>query len=312
MTFASLIRKYSLSLLCLVALVGIMYQSCSKSAATDLTEAILTAENKPTPALKHLMTTLGLPSGDSLPEIVAVTQKAWLRKPGTERWDQPEQFQDKKQILMPLFVQLNLINEIKPEHSFYDYVLVLGGTVERVRTRLAYMKKLHERGISCRRIIVLTGQRLLDPKIEGEKELLDRTNTDLPIRDAWQLQGALPTTETEMIKMVVDQSDLAPELKKKIMIIDTPMQVAADGSTRRPNTGETITYWMGSNPMPGSCVAISNQPYIGYQHSVLKTYLPSDFNIETVGHELEPDYTIANILDSLARWLYQEQMRRDG
>ena len=56
---------------------------------------------------------------------------------------------------------------------------------------------------------------------------------------------------------------------------------------------------------PGNILAISNQPYVGYQNAVLQNLLPNTFGIETVGKSASPNIKITTALDTLARWLQQ-------
>lgn len=278
---------------------------------------ILSEDDKPTQSLIGLLNILNIQHHNDLASIVDATQKAWLRKPNEERWHQQEVHQEKKEELQKYFAQLRIVDEIQPSKKHYAHAVFLGATVARVRTRLNHLKQLLEQGISFDHIVVLGGQRPLDPKLENEAILFDANNSDLPFKSTWKLQGNIPANEMEMMKMVIDQADLPESIKTKIMYVDTPMQTAADGTLRRPTTGDTIKEWLKMNPEKGSILAISNQPYVGYQDSVIRTFVPGEFTIETVGQAAdtvsqttEPDLTIANALDNIARWLYQEKIRR--
>jgi hypothetical protein len=87
------------------------------------------------------------------------------------------------------------------------------------------------------------------------------------------------------------------------------MQQAQNGTLRRPNTQDTIDEWLRSyNPQPGSILALSNQPYIGYQDAVLRKALPKTFDVETVGNACSNNTKSTVIIDSLARWIYNEHL----
>ena len=77
----------------------------------------------------------------------------------------------------------------------------------------------------------------------------------------------------------------------------------------KASTADTFIDWLKQNPESGSCLVISNNPYIGYQDLVARTFLPSDFKIETVGSQGSGE-KVSVYLDNLARWLYQEKQRR--
>lgn len=303
------IKKLLLPVLSLIAIMA-LYNHFSIKCAEDLKTALLTRDNKPNHHLTELLSLLGVNHDGTLASIVASTQKQWLRNPDQERWHMAEISVPQKERIKSLLGMLYLQEEIKPIKKNYDYCLMLGATVQRVRTRFAYLLDLHKQGVTCQQIIMLGGKRRLDEKIESATQLLDAHNTDLLFKKDWQLNQALPTNETEMMRMVVDQTDLPADFAKKIIFIDTPMQSNGDGAPmRRPNTGDTIKQWLKSHVKPGSCLAISNQPYIGYQDSVIRTFLPESFSLETVGPRAEDDSTIAATLDSIARWLYQENIR---
>jgi hypothetical protein len=308
MNFIRFSKKYFIVGLTIIFIGGILQKLSSRTIPLDRSELILTPDNKPTPALTDLLFFFNQPLMN-FSELVAYTQREWLRKPGLERWQVEEKYEESRQILIPLFQKLGMIDNVKPIKKEYCYVLILGATVDRVRSRLFHLQKLCEQGIKFDFIILLGGQRPLDKEIESEAHLFDY-NSYLPIRKDWHVPTVLPSTEIEMMKMVVDQSDLPLALKEKMIFIDTPMQLTAEGKQRRPNTADTIKSWLATSPLSGSCLCISSQPFVGYQDSVIRTYLPSDFIIETVGLYAFDDCTVVACLDTLARWLYQENIRR--
>jgi len=246
----------------------------------------------------------------TLEGIVNQTQKQWLRQKGKERWEIEDVFADKRESAMPLFEKLQVIHEIKPTKNFYRYALLLGATVSRVRDRLAYLINLWNKGTRFEELVFLCGQRPLAPKLESKDVLFDRTNKNLAIRTDWS-PGRVPQTETEMMKMVFDQAELPKEMKDvRVLFVDVPMKKSKDGTLKRPTTPDTIEAWLQMNPEPGNCLASSGQPHIGRQHAVLKTLLPKNFFIETVGPSCNPKVIkIGVLLDMAARWLYQERKR---
>jgi hypothetical protein len=81
---------------------------------------------------------------------------------------------------------------------------------------------------------------------------------------------------------------------------------------RRATTGDTIIDWLATSPAHGDCLFISNQPYVGYQDSVMRTYIPHSFgSLETCGPQASNTTRNSDILDDLARFLYQEKIRRE-
>ncbi len=291
-------------------LAGICLSFCMKSNNTSLTTTI-THQQTINHSLLDLLTLLDISHDGTLSSIVRSTQEAWLRKPGTERWHIQEQYNNQKEVILPLCHKLQLAQEIKPTKTHYDYALLLGAALPRVRCRLAYLLELWNQGIRFDKLIILAGQRPLDASLENESELLNvQTQPNLPTKQCWHLEGSLPTTEAQMMAMVLDQIELPADFNARIELQVTPMITKADGTVVRPTTGDTISTWLATQPMPGSIIAFSNQPFVGYQHSVLLTYLPGNFTVQTVGEQIDHNnLNVAVILDTLARWIYQEQIR---
>ena len=275
---------------------------------------LLFKNNKPTQALQSLLTLTGISDFQpNLESIVDVTQKNWLRHPDQERWHMQEKFADKRDEFLGLFDELHILQEIKPTQKKYTYVLFMGAALYRTRTRLAYLIHLYNQGIRFDEVVILTGSRPLDPVIEPEYDLLNPDIPGITLRADWQAPTQLPTTESDMIRFVFDQTDV-PFDRDIITVIDTPMQTKADGTRARPTTGDTIRTWLAQNPAVGSCLAVSNQPYVCYQDTVLRTYLLSEFNLEAAGEAIteseRKDLKIAVTLDAIARWLYQMKVRK--
>ena len=110
-----------------------------------------------------------------------------------------------------------------------------------------------------------------------------------------------------MIKLIFEQTDL-PEAFRKIPVefINTPVQATKDGGTRRPNTADTVSAWLATGPMPGSCLAVSNQPYNLYQDAIIRGSIPTTFTLETVGAgvETQKEESVAVYLDTIARYIF--------
>ncbi len=289
---------------------SILFMTTSLSASLLHTN-LITPDKKPTPALLALLSICGIDHDGSLAAIIAATQKeqpeGFLRPKNKERWQVTSYLAAKEKAIQAECMALNMVKEIKPIHRDYEYIILFGGTLEGVRTRVAFLAKLWHRGIRFKKIIVLTGQRFLDPVIESEAELTNTRNLILAIKTNWQLKTH-PKTETDMIRMVFEQS-IIPATWQSVPIefIDTPMQ-KKEGWFVRPNTIDTINQWLTTHPLPGSLLAISEQPSIGYQDALLRRFLPPSFTIETVGpaastSRMKPEILIGTI----GWWLYHAQ-----
>ncbi|BDC34271.1 hypothetical protein Noda2021_02290 [Candidatus Dependentiae bacterium Noda2021] len=259
--------------------------------------------------LLSLLKALSIEHDNSLQDIVSVTQKAWLRKAGQERWDLDTAHSAAlNSLIISHCQQLNMIEEIIPSTKDYTYALVMGATLDTIRNRFAFLIKLIKLGIRFDSIVFLTGQRPLNPTLESAQKLLDITKSSLPCNPNWSLQGPLPCNETEMIRMVIDQAALDSAIKSKIVVVDAPCKINDAGNVIRPTTGDTFASWLKTNPPAGKALIISSQPYVGYQDMVARSYLPSTCTVESAGCRYEEPIIDSDLLDTLARWIYQTNL----
>lgn len=279
-----------------------MYQGYDNSAKQEFKVSLVNEQGHPTDVLLQLLSLTDIEHDGSLASIVQATQKAdtgWMRKEGCERWDIVDANVENQNDFLDLFHKLHLVDEIAPQQQQYDYVLLMGAAYDRIASRLQYAIQLCKQGVRFDNVVILSGAR---PLTDAEITALQR---DYNFKDS----AAVPATEAELMQFVYDtikkpeNMDLIP-----VVLINAPMKITKNGALARPTTGDTVIEWMKLNPVVGSCLVISNQPYVGYQDSVAKTLLPHDFTVETVG-EKSHDVTIGIYLDTLARNLYQEKIR---
>ncbi|MBA3751383.1 hypothetical protein H0X06_01090 [Candidatus Dependentiae bacterium] len=275
---------------------------------TTLSHTLIDTTDKPTPTFLKLLEKMNITHNGTLQSIRDETQKAWLRPVGKERWENEKAFPHHNNDLLPLFKELLLIEKIEPVKQYYSHVVLLGATITSVRNRLAYLIQLWESGIRFDTLIVLTGQRPLYPTIESLDLLLTDPLHLVQFKENWSFDGQVPSTETEMIKYIFNQTKTPKEWNViPLIFVDTPLQKTETGEIRRPNTQDTIKEWLSLyNPHPHSILALSNQPVIGYQDAVLRRFFPLNFKIETIGDIDSKNRGISTILDSLARWIYNE------
>jgi len=215
---------------------------------------------------------------------------SWLRKVGSERWDlnDTEVFTSNYQQLISLFDDLGLISEVKPNGEHYDHILVLGASIYRAKSRLVFLAELWEQGTRFETISLLGGQRPLTKGMEDSYIQLIG-------------EGA-----TEMAMMEVIYSDLKqtwpPELQNiEAISINTKLKQGTDEIVHRPNTRDTAQDWKALNLKPGKVLVISDQPYVTYQHSVVRSVLPNKYDIETIGRKAYFRENISTILDCIAK-----------
>ena len=226
--------------------------------------------------------------GKDVKKLVELTQKAWLRPAGKERWEAEPIFQDKWQQLEPVFKRMGLVDVCAPTSQSYEHILFMGATVFRMDLRMASLAKLLQHGLKYTDIVFLSGARALT---EEETQFLKEKK--------WSV---IPTTEAGVYpQMFVDYSIAL----KDIVFIDAPETVKPDGTKYRPTTADTVVKWLMKNPKAGTCLVISSQPFCHYQKVVTETLLPKTFTVDVAGDKAPESTTVAVYLDTLARTIYQ-------
>lgn len=271
---------------------------------------LITSDRKPTPPLINLLSVCGIVHDGSIESIIAATQKdqpiGFLRAKGKERWQLTSYYANSENAIIQQCRQLSMIEEIKPSTFCYEYAIVHGGTINGMRSRIAFLTNLWKEGYRWHNLVILTGQRPLDPIIESQTTLIDKNNGYLVFKTEWHLTIS-PTNETDMVRMILEQSVLPAAWKNiPITIVDTPLQ-KKETEICRPTTIDTMHQWLSTDPVPGSILAISHQPFIGYQDAVVRSILPKEFILETVGPQAESPIESAVLVDTVARWLYNAQ-----
>lgn len=244
----------------------------------------LTEEGRLVPAAQELVSLMEVPQDLTLNELTSYLLKEWMQG-GKERWEMDRRFEDKREQALPLLEQLGCIGAIWPQEDHYSYALVLGATGAIMQSRLDFLYEQWQRGVRFDQIVLLTGARELDPRIEKIPEGVQ--------------------TETELFVYLFDRhplKGLSPHV-----VIDAPKQILEDGTIRRPTTDSTVIQWLKSEPMPGNCLAISTQPFVGCQEAKIRAVIPPQFHIEAVGPQIQKEYPLSIYLDSFAKWLRYEQ-----
>ena len=297
----------------LLVMMLVLFGGCEFFQMQDYrASALVDEDGHPSATLLRLLEETNVEHDGTLKGIVAATQTTWLRPAGSERWQVTEKFADKRAAVLRLITELGMVRGDPPQKKTYKYALVFGALIPSVRIRFEYLISLWKTGVRFEEIVFLGGQRPLDSERENKKTLLDADNAQLPFSSDWKLSEPLPKKEIDMMRMVWSQAELPAAMKKiKTTFINVPMLKKEDGTERRPNTHDTIIAWTREKPEPGTCLAISSQPYVGFQESVIKTAVSQDLIIEAVGPGIRDASAIkvAILLDTCARWVYQEEQR---
>lgn len=273
---------------------------------TLLASPLSDAQGAPSKALMKLLVVEGIEGQTSWEEILEATQKEWRRQGGHERWEVAPRKDTNPKLHFDLFKQLGM-TEGNLATNHYDYIVILGSTLESVRQRLGQLKVAWEKGLRGKHLVFLTGDRPLDPKIESVAALLEPTTISL--RKGWKAPSKLPQNETEMMKLVFDQMELPQGLRKlPLTIVDTPKP---EGKSR-PTTLDTLYHWLILNPKPGTVLMITQQPFFGRTQCLADRILvPYGFTSVVAGQGVSfEEYSrhplaLTIYLDELSRWIYE-------
>lgn len=274
----------------------------SSLKASGLNEKILQNDLSITQPIRRILYTLGIACDYDLKSVVEITQKKWLRK--NERW-QAEEVDKKKTDFIYQLKEAGMVDQILPRKKEYDYCLVLGALYPSFVSRLQYLIDKWEKGVRFKTLVFLGNERLLD--YEREKSLLLKSSNK-KIREKVQLK--LPQNEIEMMKFVFENENIPQQMKMvDILFINSPMELGLSFSS---GVDSVIKWREEKKPSPGSCLVVSNQPFVGYQESIVRSVLGRDFAIEAIGERAADDTKISIYLDTIARWLQQEEIMNNS
>lgn len=246
-------------------------------------------------------------SKKAITEINDWAQKNLLRK--GERWEkQTDQFENLKPEILPILKDLGFVNSTCSSFKTYQGAIVHGALLSRVRIRLHYLVDQWKQGVRFSHLYFLSGARPLEPQYESRKALMDDTLSLLKIRKDWQEPSELPKTECEMMELVWNQSDIPEEMRSQLAVyfINAPMKKdTQSGKFLRPNTDDTVIWWLKVFPPKGRYLAITNAPYTNRQDLVVRSIAPNDYTFDTIGPEASEDQKMIIFLDELARLIFQ-------
>lgn len=271
----------------LVGMVALFFYS-SLPAFTEVKAEVLHMAGFEKKDIEAVLKITGVTYDGTLQDLVKVTQKNWLRPAGKERWEVGEVHEDKRKQLVPLFKRMGLIDAFITTEKSYDHILFMGATVFRMALRLETLKEVLGALTSYQDIVFLSGCRYLT---DNEKEFLKKRGWD-------------PVAKTEAGIYPRMFEEFAIPLAKTICI-DSAESKKTDGTSYRPTTADTVKDWLKTNPVPGTAVVISSQPFCHYQKVVTESLLPKTFKVSVVGVKAPEDTTVAVYLDTIARTLYQ-------
>lgn len=225
----------------------------------------------------------------TLEEANTFAQKNFIRK--GERWDTQEMTPLRAKMIecAPVIThdlqKLQMIDAINPTQKAYTYALMLGALSTRMQERLDYLVSL-AKDHTFEYVVLLSGAR--------ELQDIEKAHAPEHIK-----------TEKELLVYLFEHSPLKDH---PVIIIDAPMIQKADGTLARPTTDTTLEYFAQTAPKKGSCLVISNNPYVVRQTKVAQRIVGKNgFTIEGAGRANKEDALDSiMLLDEFARLVYEE------
>jgi len=258
-------------------------------------------DGQPHQALWHLLEKTGISLDRALPAsslpdtIMQKTQDAWLRKPHHERWHLDQAIKRHHHDILSNLKELGVTRPIVPAYNQYDALCILGGAAPSMKKRIQHAVSLIESGISAQQIVILTGERPRSQERESRQQLAQVCDPELPLQE----HETTPETEYEIAQFLLRHTQLS--CASSLQVISSPAQPGS----RRANTRDTAATFYAQHPDIATLLCISHQPYICYQHTVIKSVFSEYVHLETVGPADTVDQTPTDILlDTVARWIY--------
>lgn len=245
------------------------------------------------PEVQRFLDHCNVPRYETLDQLNHYLQEHWLQL-NKERWQFEPRMQNLDEALWGLLQDIGCIDAIQSEQETYDYALVLGATGPSMQQRVDFLCQEYERGVRFGQVVLLSGQRDLDPNIERFPDTC--------------------TSETDLLVHLYTSSALCNRVP--FHVVDSQKILIEENRYRRPNTAKTVADWLATQPIPGSCIVISNQPFVGYQEAVVRSFLPQEFTVEAVGpaakipENFPESRRIAVLLDNFAKWFYAEHQHK--
>lgn len=266
--------------------------------------------NQPRGTLLELLQVVGMePLNTSEKAIVQINnwaQKNLLRQ--GERWqEQTSRFEELQAKITPLLNKLGFLEASYPHFKEYQGAIVHGALLPRVRLRLHYLIEQWNQGVRFPHLYFLSGERPLEAQYENQNSLMDDNGSLVKIRKGWVIPLEFPKTESEMIQLVWEQSEIPEDMRREVEVhfITAPMKKDPKSEKLlRPTTDDTVETWLKVLPPQGRYLAITNAPYINRQDLVVRSIAPSEYGFDTVGPGSSEQEKTAIFLDELARFIF--------
>jgi hypothetical protein len=200
------------------------------------------------------------------------TRNASIIEQATQRWCNNNalcyDYTISKPLLEPYFEKLGLTKELQPKYVQYQYILLVGDFYQNTQKILRHLETVIQSNIQCERIVLLCSDRTLEPFEKTE------VFTEQHIK-----------TETDMLRYLycLSMQTHAPLIK----IPNHLIIASCISNATNPIIAQKIAYWVKTNPLPGKCLLISEQPYAHLKKKIIELYMPNAFEVDIAAAQAE-------------------------
>jgi hypothetical protein len=244
-------------------------------------------------------------------------QRECLRPKGKERWElyklNIKIDDDDLDSIIDACEKLGMLCDVHPRQSYCDYIVIFGTSCDSMRRSCEFVRNELMTIIKKNkntRIYFLIGSRPLDPQIDSKGII-----SDLEAR-------GFPCTEEYAARVIWEKELSGRSVSCEFVSVDAKTLGKAPGELKRANTSDTVNKLLKEFSLkPGAMLAVSINPFIPFQHNVLRNHLADvkwfegGGHLETVGYHINVKEYISRmgkrrlvnvLLDNIARCAYEE------
>lgn len=281
----------------------VLFSVCFSYAGNELFHS----DGTPVEALQDLFDVLSLDCKYDMKSMNEIANERLLRPQGITRsaYRYDDRFEHYRCRVMPILKSLGMIDAVMPQkqQEVYDYVLVHGGTVDWMHSRISFLDELHRfQQIAAKKVIFVVGERKL---AMVEKQEMNAAFQPL-------IGDYVPENESQVARILWHSMYLDSSIRLlPIEFVTTPSE--------KPATYDSVVTWVAqlslderSNLGTKKILGISNNPYVHYQDVATRWALETVLDkrqvpqVETVGPCAKKDESVGIMLDVLARRIYVE------
>ncbi len=294
-----------------VLLLAFLFANATLSTSSTFTT--ITSDGQLKAPVKELLKILGENPNLSPIEAEKILEEKYGRKGTEERFTLKEKgiLKTKREQIKPIFAELGMIDAVYPSSNTFDYVIVLGATLESMRDRLRFLIKL----IDNKKLTLTNKTKFYIAS--GDRELFsheDPMSSALPFRSGWQPKGPTPKTEGEGAHWVIDQMIPSQKIRERFKVLTAPKRFdEKEKKWVRPHTGNNISILLrevGNNIDGKKFLFISSNPYVYYQLSVIgREFMDNGLSarsIEVAGEKSSPSTKIEMLIDNVRNTIKRE------